>query len=326
MISGTVYDTNGSTPINGATVRARNETTNSIISVITDSSGNYVLDAANFSSGYLETDKVTVYVIYTNYDASATLDIANDEHEADLTLTAIADSSLIYYCTVQDVFDELDISDSDLTAQRVIKAVQRAEARINEHTQTTFTSTTVTEYYDFNQYNSVKSPEQMFYLGTTSRRDYWNTNFNNKFKLKQFPIVSVTSLSKNTSSAGQTDSWTALTEQSGSGGDFEIDKITGWVTFMTNIPRYGQRAIKVIYVYGYAIVPKQVERLTILLAVSDIVRMKASSASFNNSENITISELSISNGAGSVSLYLKNLKDEIKEAWEEVGIFNAEMV
>jgi len=325
-VFGIVYDTDGSTAINGATVRVRNETNNEIISGLTDSSGQYILEAANFASGYLETDKLTVYVIYSNLDASGTLEISNDEHEKNLTLAVIADSSLINYCTIQDIFDELDITETDLTAQRIVKVIQRAESRINEKTQTTFTSTAVTEYYDFNQYNSVKSPEQMFYLGTTSRRDYWNTNFNNKFKLKQFPIVSITSLAKNTSSASQTDSWTALTEQSGSGGDFEVDKVTGWVTFMTNIPRYGQRAIRVIYVYGYAVVPKQVERLTILLAVSDIIRMKASNASFNNSENITISELSISNASGSVSLYLKNLKDEIKEAWEDVGTLIAEMV
>ena len=325
-VFGIVYDTDGSTAINGATVRVRNETNNEIISGLTDSSGQYILEAANFASGYLETDKLTVYVIYSNLDASGTLEISNNEHEKNLTLAVIADSSLINYCTIQDIFDELDITETDLTAQRIVKVIQRAESRINEKTQTTFTSTAVTEYYDFNQYNSVKSPEQMFYLGTTSRRDYWNTNFNNKFKLKQFPIVSITSLAKNTSSASQTDSWTALTEQSGSGGDFEVDKVTGWVTFMTNIPRYGQRAIRVIYVYGYAVVPKQVERLTILLAVSDIIRMKASNASFNNSENITISELSISNASGSVSLYLKNLKDEIKEAWEDVGTLIAEMV
>lgn len=325
-VFGIVYDTDGSTPINGATVRLRNETNNNIISVVTNSSGNYVLDAANFTSGYLGTDKLTVYVLYTNYDASATLDIAKDEHEANLTLASIADSSLIYYCTVQDVFNELDITETDLTSQKIVKIIQRSEARINEHTQTTFTSTTVTEYYDFNQYNSTKSPEQMFYLGTTSRRDHWNTNFNNKFKLKQFPIVSITSLYKNTASAGSVDSWTSLTEQTGTGGDFEIDKPTGWVTFITNIPRYGQRAIKVIYVYGYATVPKQVERLTILLTVSDIVRMKASNSSFNNSESITISELSINNAAGSTSIYLKNLKDEIKDAWEDVGTLIAEMV
>ena len=325
-ISGIIYDTDGSTPINGATVRARNETTNEIISVNSNSSGEYVMDCANFASGYLETDKVTVYVIYSNLDASGTISIANNEHEKNLTLAVIADSSLIYYCTVQDVYDEVGLTSTDLSAQIVIKKIQRAEARINEKTRTTFNSTTVTDYYDYNQENSFKSAEQRESIGWTIRSDHWNMNFNDMFRLNHYPVVSITGLWKAGAGANQADSWTALTEQTGSGGDFIYSPDGGWVKFLTNIPRFGKRAIKVTYVYGHATVPKHIERLTILLATSDIIRAKASYATFSSAMDVSIESLSIRNNSGSSASYLRQLNEEIDRAWEEVGVMSTDIV
>ena len=63
-ISGIIYDTDGSTAVSSASVKARNETTNEILTTTSNSSGQYLFDAANFASGYLQTDKVTIYVIY----------------------------------------------------------------------------------------------------------------------------------------------------------------------------------------------------------------------------------------------------------------------
>lgn len=324
-IYGIVYDTDGTTAVSSATVRARNETTNELITVTSESNGQYVLDAANFASGYLETDKVTIYVIYHNADGEGTISIADDEHENDITLVEVTDSSLIYYCTVQDVYDDLEISETDITAQKVIKAIQRAEARIEERTQTKFRSVTITEYQDFNQYTGVKSPEQLSYIGYTGRRDYWNINYNNKFKLNYCPVISITSLYKNTAAASLTDSWTLLTEQSGSGGDFEVDLPTGWITFILNVPRYGKRAIKVTYTYGYSSTPKNVSRLAIMLAIEDLIRNRAGSSQFINSQNITMGELSISNTSGQAVTYLSMLKKDIDEAWNEVGTMIADL-
>jgi hypothetical protein len=268
-----------------------------------------------------------LYVIYTNLEASATLDSSNNEYGADLTLTAIADSSLIRYCTVQDVYDELDITETDLSAQRVIKVIQRSEARIDEHTQSKFTSTLVTEYCDFNQFNSVRSPEQLQWRGNmgTQRSDYMNSTGSNKFRLDKYPVISITSLHRNNASAATADNWDELTEQSGSGGDFEIDLPTGWITFVYKIPRYGKRAIKVVYNYGHSTTPKQVERLTVLLTVNDIVRMSASSSQFYDSSDISIGEISIGNKAGAVATYLRNLQEEIERAWRDVGTFIADI-
>ncbi|MCK9370465.1 carboxypeptidase-like regulatory domain-containing protein [Candidatus Dojkabacteria bacterium] len=326
VISGTIFDTDGSTSVNGATVRARNETNNEIISTTSDSDGNYIVDCSNFASGYLQTDVVTVYVIYSNLDASGTITIANDEHTKNLTLAVIADSSLINYCTVQDVYDELGLTSSDISAQIVIKKIQRAEARINEKTRTTFTATTVTEYYDYNQYNSFRSAEQMDSIGWTIRSDHWNMNFNDMFRLNHYPVVSITGIWKAGAGANQADSWTALTEQTGSGGDFVYSPDGGWVKFITNIPRFGKRAIKVTYTYGHSTVPKHIERLTILLATSDIIRAKASYATFASAMDISIESLSIRNNSGSSASYLRQLNEEIDRAWGEVGVMSTDIV
>ncbi len=327
VLFGIVTDTDGATVINGATVRARNETNNEIISAVTNSVGEYLFDATNFASGYLDTDKITIYVIYTNLEASSTLDVANNEHEANLSLSTIADSSLLQgYASVQDVYDELDITSTDVAAQIVIKVIQRAESRIDERTETKFVATTVTnEVYDYNQFNSVRSPEQMEFVGYLGRRDYRYINFRDKFRLKKFPIISITTLQRNAASWAETDNWTTLTEQEGSGGDFLIDLPTGWIDFIKSVPRYGKRAIRVTYVYGTSTVPKRVERLCVLLAVKDIIRSSSSNSVYNSPEDINMAELSITNRAGAVSTYLINMQKEIDLAWEEVGVFNAGM-
>ena len=81
--------------------------------------------------------------------------------------------------------------------------------------------------------------------------------------------------------------------------------------------------MRVSYTYGYSTVPKQIERLTVLLTVSDIVRVSASNSQFNSAVDINIGELNINNKAGAVSTYLRNLKEELKEAWDEAGVFNS---
>ena len=157
------------------------------------------------------------------------------------------------------------------------------------------------------------------------RRDHWLVNPRDKFKLNKSPIISITTLESNSAAVAVADSWTELTEQTGSGGNFIIDKPSGWVTFVSNIPRYGKRKVRATYIYGTSSVPKHVERLTVLLAVSDLVRTSASNSQFNSAEDISIGELSTTNRAGAVSTYLRNLKEELKEAWEEVGVLHAEI-
>ncbi|GAJ17693.1 unnamed protein product, partial [marine sediment metagenome] len=152
-----------------------------------------------------------------------------------LTLETQAESSDTTYCQPQDVLDELnDKTTADISYERLRKTILRAEREIDDRSGTKFSSTTETdEIYDFNQYTSYKSPEQLVGRNTdllvSTRTDYSNTFYNDRFQLNKFPIISVTSLSTNSTGAGQTDNWTALTEQTGSGGEFLVETDIGLI-------------------------------------------------------------------------------------------------
>ena len=66
VIAGTVFDTDTTTALASVKVTARNERSNKTISIISNSLGEYQLDAANFSGGYNDGDAVTVFVLYIN--------------------------------------------------------------------------------------------------------------------------------------------------------------------------------------------------------------------------------------------------------------------
>ena len=61
-ISGIVYDIDGSSVVEGATVTVYNETTGEELSesVTTNSNGEYTVDLANFPSGYSDGDVIVV--------------------------------------------------------------------------------------------------------------------------------------------------------------------------------------------------------------------------------------------------------------------------
>ena len=66
-ISGTVYEADSTTVLANAKVTIRNESSNAILSVNSDSGGRYRFDCANFSGGWNHNDVITVFVIYQNY-------------------------------------------------------------------------------------------------------------------------------------------------------------------------------------------------------------------------------------------------------------------
>ena len=193
-VYGTITDTDATNP-DGAKVVLRNDTNGETTTTTTNASGKYLVDAANFTSGYLETDGLTVICGYGNADNQSSFLISSDTHNVDLTLTTIEESGDLTYTQVQDVLDELgDKTTTDIAYKRVRRAILWAESRIEERTDTTFKPTLVTdEIYDFNQYTSHKSPEQLtahssdLQLGT--RNDYQNSNFNDSFRLEKSPII-----------------------------------------------------------------------------------------------------------------------------------------
>jgi hypothetical protein len=63
-IDGTVYDIDGSTKVAGATVIAFNVDTGERTSTTTDSSGDFLIDMANFASGYSDGDRIQGTISY----------------------------------------------------------------------------------------------------------------------------------------------------------------------------------------------------------------------------------------------------------------------
>jgi len=325
-VAGTITDSDGNAV--STKVVLRNDRTGESINTTSNSSGQYLLDAANLASGYMTTDRLTVIVAYGDEDGSLSFlisDHAGGYSGADIEMDTLAESSDCTYCQVQDVLDELgDKTTDDVSYERVRKSILRAEDEIEDRAGTKFSTTTVTqEVYDFNQYTSYKSPENLMGRESDhligSRNDYWNTYFNDKIQLKNRPLISVTTLQTNSGGASATDSWTTRTEQTGTGGDFIKDTDTATITFVNNVPAFGKRRVRVTYTYGYASVPKIVERLCILLSVRSILQSKASGSMFDSVDSISLEGISISKGTGNSVTYLNSITSEINELWKEVG-------
>ncbi len=329
-----------------ATIKARNETNNELISKTTDSNGLYVFDFNDFTSGWSNGDKVTIYIIYTNFEGQETITIDTDNAfstEQDITLSSVTDSELIDYCTVQDVYDELDNkTTTDISAARIIKAIQRAEGLIDTKTHTFFKRVTRTdEVHTVDRYTIETSHDNLdsYYSGyyaANSRSDSMRGFRGNRVKTDFKPVVSITSLSINKAAFNAADSWTALTEQTGSSGAFLLeDSEAGIIDFLTDFPRWGKRSWKSTYVAGYDRTStdrlvtsklKVVERLTILLASKQIITTKSTGAIFDTTRDIKIGAIELKGGAKSSSEYLKSIDPEVKELWQELGELGIEVI
>ena len=299
-VTGKILDTDGTTGIgSGFTVRLRNETTNEILSIVTDSNSDYVLDGGNFPSGYLNTDKFTVYAIAQSLFKEATLTVSDNKHQFSLTLATISDTTTINLCTLQDVYDYLDgIGADDVSAIRLIGIIQNSEAEIEEKANIAFSQKTATaEIIDYNQYNSYRSPENLVQFSDLNlRNDYIFHQSRDRVKLNNRPIISITTLARNTAGPNSTDNFESLTEQTGSGGDFVLTdegKAAGFIDFIRNIPRFGKRAIKITYEYGYATTPRNARRLCILLSVRDVLLAKINRSYFDTTHRVSLKGITI---------------------------------
>ncbi len=331
--------------VNAITVKLRNNSTNNVGSTTTDSNGLYLFDLSDtskFADGYTDNQSITVYTIYKSFEGETTftIDIPIYGYEKNIALSSVTDSTLIDYCTVQDVFDELDAKTAtDISATRIVKAIQRAEGLIDLKTNTSFKQVTVTdEVHTIDRYSIETSPA---YLDTinppySNRTDYWGGGTQNRVKTNYAPIVSITSLSTNSGGFNSADSWTARTHQTGSGGDFLIaDATAGIIDFVNNYPRFGDRSWKSSYIYGYnrdstdrrvISLLKVIERLTIILACKSIITTKSTGAMFDSMRDVKIGAIEIKAGAMSGVQYLKSIEPEITELWREVGELGIEVI
>lgn len=330
------------TGVDSITVKCRNNTTNQRLTATTDSNGLFLFDLSNMSSGWANGQQITIYTIYKDFGGQETVTIALPlyGYQQDIALEAVSDSELIDYCSVQDVYDELDgKTSSEISAERVVNAIQRAEGLIDTKTGTSFKAITVEdEVHSADRYSVELSPDQLDQgISTTMvRRDNWGNIYNNRVKTNFAPVVSITSLSHNQAGSNDADSWTELTEQTGSSGGYVLENAdAGIIDFLTIFPRIGKRSWKITYVYGYdpdstdrrvISILRSIERLTILLAAKAIITTKATGSMFDSTGSTTIGRVSISAGSMSVSQYLRSIDPEIEELWANLGSLRIEVI
>ncbi len=337
--------TESGTGVDSITVKCRNETTNDVATTTTIESGVFSFDLSddnNFPNGWTDGQQVTVYTIFQSFEGQTTFTIALPTYgyEKNIVLSAVTDSETIDYCSVQDVYDELDAKTaSDISTARIISSIQRAEGIIDLKTNTSFKQITVTdEVHTVDRYTIETSPA---FKDTISppflgRTDFWGGGVANRVEATYGPIVSITSLSRNTGGLNTADSWTVLTEQTGSGGDYFVASADArLIDFINNYPRFGDRSWKLTYVYGYdrdstdrrvISLLNAVERLTILLAAKSIITTKTTGAMFDSTRDVKIGAIEIKAGAMSGGQYLRSIEPEITELWKNIGELHVEVV
>lgn len=126
----------------------------------------------------------------------------------------------------------------------------------------------------------------------------------NMFLTEKYPIVSVTSVEKNTS----TDIFTSDTWEA-------VDYINDRFRIITKYAYNGRRKLRFIYTYGYSSIPVEVKHLATLLVVNKIITGTASSNA--NTQSISVGPISIANSVGLNQI--STIKNELTEYKRRVG-------
>ena len=235
-----------------------------------------------------------------------------------------------------EILQDITVSTKPTTAQ-VAQWIEEAEAEIDEMTESSFTSVTTTDsIIPFTEETAFIVPTSN-YFGGDIRSDTTRNSRENAFFLQDTcgiqrrPIVSITNLCTNSSSSCGTsaDSFTALTEQTGSGGSFIVDCRTGRVTLLSCRPAYGHpRGIKTTFVYGYSTtVPTLIKTLATKMVARRVIKSKIDSSNFLQVDNVSLETLSVTKNTQQMVVYLSSLDKEITELKKEViGNFKIETV
>ena len=331
IVTGKITLSDATNP-SGVKVVARNDRTIENINTTTDSSGDYVLDLNNLTSGYNIGDSVTIVLNsgLESGESSFTLPSDSATETVNITTSEILDSADVAYCTISEVYDELDgKTTDDIDASRIRNYIIRAESEIDARTGTSFKSNAISdEVYDINTETVYMSPNIQ---GITTTRADSGLSPGMRSSLKHTPILSVSALSTNGAGATSVDDWTARTEHTGTvAGDYSVYKLKGIIEWLKNTPSYKRRAYKISYTWGLdrtSTDPEDlrkielVRQLAILIAVRQTLQTKSNSSLFTGVDDISLESISISKGSGNAVTYLDSIKSRIDELFSELGTY-----
>ena len=137
-----IYDTDGTTLFSSSVrVTIRNESTNEKIEKNTNAQSEAVFNLSNFTSGWTGGDRISYFVLYQGFQATASKIVQNTGGtQVRLNLVALSVTPSLRYFTVQEFLDYFNISffdednDNGLKPEVIVKVGQMVEARIDNLT------------------------------------------------------------------------------------------------------------------------------------------------------------------------------------------------
>ena len=124
---------------------------------------------------------------------------------------------------------------------------------------------------------------------TASTTEYLNVDYRQKvFFLKYYPVLTLSSVERNTSVQTAAPNWETLT--AGHGEDYitsSADNITGRIRFIDSFPSQGEDMLKVKYSYGYVTTPHLVKELSILLTLRQLAHSSVYKSIVKGYDNFT---------------------------------------
>lgn len=188
------------------------------------------------------------------------------------------------FCTIADVrryargIDTTKVSDDDIT-----EFIADAEAAVKLYTNRDYAEVATVEYYDGKSHDILV--------------------------LDHYPITTITSIKKRTSTGQDTlDEYNPITNE----GDYIIHKASSGQIRWTSgeHPTSGRLAIEVSYSYGYAEVPVYIKQLTAIMAAIAALARASGEVSPDGLVSIGEGALSLSWGGGPYQETITNLKEE----------------
>ena len=266
-ISGTVYDTDGTTTLSNVRVRFRNERTGDTGHNDTNSDGDYALGLGG--TNYEKGDTVTVFVIYTNFEKNTSFVVTEGGIEINLTLATVPESDSLSYVTVQDFYDyfRFDNSSTDVpTTSQIVKIIAGVEADIEVITSSKFDDNDGSYYSVSNEYHTVRENQKVFFTD-------------------KIPIVSVSAVGINNASDDTTESFEALSSTA-----YEIKEDIGMIRVLSDadIPEPGKRQIRFSYTYGRSSIPNDIKQLVMLMAARIMARTRVFGALITGRTDLNI--------------------------------------
>lgn len=238
---------------------------------------------------------------------------------------------------MRDVQAELLTTFTSTSAPSITQVEQwiaETEAEIDEKTNCSFTSETainvVIPYDESSSFSKSKWVHGYGLRSDVGKSQIYDSVFLRKSNgLIARPILTITSLSINGAGSNtEADSWTALTENTGSGGTFTVNKQTGLLTFFSDKPTFGLlRGIKWSGTLGHSTVPALVTKIATKMVAVRVQEAKLQSQMAKGPQSITLPDMAIRNQFKETVESVKVLKMEIQaDMMQLIGAYGFEFV